>query len=286
MKISVTVAPEAHTTGPWIFAGSLSEGIRKAAAFGFDAVELHLRDPLAMDVPALQTMLAAARVPVSGIATGMAYGLDGLSFSSKDADIRRKAVARIKSHIDVCRKLHAIVLIGQIRGKLSDDANLRESQMQWIDECTRETDAYAQGRGVRLALEPINRYESNYLHRVEDILDLIHRNDLKASGVLLDTFHMNIEERSIEEAVRMAAGSIAYVHLPDSNRRAPGWGHLDLGTVVRGLRDAGYDGYLGMEMLPLPDPEGAARQALATVRRLLAESLGYGNLPQVESAMA
>jgi sugar phosphate isomerase/epimerase len=133
----------------------------------------------------------------------------------------------------------------------------------------RECDDYARARSVTLALEAINRYETNCFNRADELVALIEDNGLASSGILLDTFHMNIEESSIENAVRTAGKHLCLVHFPDSNRWYPGAGHLDLLSIVGALREIGYDGYLALETLPLPDPETAARKGLTNLRRLL-----------------
>jgi sugar phosphate isomerase/epimerase len=81
-------------------------------------------------------------------------------------------------------------------------------------------------------------------------------------------FHMNIEEASIEESLRRAAPALRHVHVADSNRRAPGWGHLDFRHILETLQEVGYQGYLSAETLPHPDPEGAARQTVDYLRSL------------------
>ena len=93
---------------------------------------------------------------------------------------------------------------------------------------------------------------------------------LGSTTLLADWFHMNIEEVSIESAIRSAGDQVGHVHLADSNRRAAGLGHIPFAPVVAALRDVGYRGYLSAEVLPLPDAAAAARQALAAVRALTA----------------
>ena len=201
-------------------------GIAKAARLGDHAVELHIRDPRTIDVQELSDALAAHKLAVSGVATGLAASIEGLTFGNPDRQIRRQAVERVEQQVDFCAHFGAQVLVGMMRGRLSDDPAVREQQKAWIGDCTAETDAYAHTRGAIIALEPINRYESNYLNRAEEVLEVIEKHTLRASGLLLDTFHMNIEEASIEEAI-LAAGrphllrALSRQQPPCSRRRAP-----------------------------------------------------------------
>ena len=126
-------------------------------------------------------------------------------------------------------------------------------------------------RGVQLALEPLNRYETDIIHNVEEGLAFLSEVNHSALGLLLDTYHMNIEERSWTEPLRraMASGQLLHVHLGDNNRLPPGHGLIDFAAIVATLRETGYAGYLSAELLALPDPDTAARQTLAHLRSLL-----------------
>ena len=111
------------------------------------------------------------------------------------------------------------------------------------------TDFYAQiletvaGTDARVLLEPINRYESAYLNRVVDNLEIIDAVVHPNAGLLPDTFHMSIEEADLPTALRSAGYRIAHVHLGDNNRLLPGFGHLPWPEIFRALRDIGYDKY-------------------------------------------
>ena len=127
----------------------------------------------------------------------------------------------------------------------------------------------AEREKIPVVFEPVNRYETDFLVTMDEVLDLINRLASPALGILADTFHMNIEEASIESSLRRARPRLRHVHVADSNRHAPGWGHLDFPALVRVLREFGYTGYLSAEILPRPDPVSAARQAIAHLRPLL-----------------
>ena len=95
-------------------------------------------------------------------------------------------------------------------------------------------------------------------------------------GVLADTFHMNIEETTIEGALEAAAAGarLWHIHMADSNRWAPGFGHLDFAQIVAALGRLGYGGFLSAEILPKPDPQEAARQTILTLRPLVPQEEG------------
>jgi sugar phosphate isomerase/epimerase len=104
--------------------------------------------------------------------------------------------------------------------------------MEYLVEAIRECAAAAAETGVRFALEPLNRYETDLVHTVAEGLELADRIGAENFGLLLDTFHMNIEEPVIEDSIRACGNRIFHFHVADSNRWYPGAGHLDFGTIL------------------------------------------------------
>ena len=127
----------------------------------------------------------------------------------------------------------------------------------------------ARRRGVRLVLEPIQRYSTNWLHSAREVLDLIACLGEDNVGVLLDTFHMSIEEADPAAAVRDAAPRLWHFHVAENTRRAPGWGDLNFAAYVSLLRTVGYDGFVSAEVAPDPTLDAAARQTMAVMRPLV-----------------
>jgi sugar phosphate isomerase/epimerase len=120
-------------------------------------------------------------------------------------------------------------------------------------------------------LEPLNRYESDIIHNTAEGLAFLEEVGHSHLGLLLDTFHVNIEEPSLYDCFRQAltARRLWHVHLGDSNRLPPGQGHLDFAGIVTALREGGYQAYLSAELLAQPDPDVAAVMTAEHMRRLL-----------------
>jgi sugar phosphate isomerase/epimerase len=121
---------------------------------------------------------------------------------------------------------------------------------------------------VTLTLEPINRYETNLYNDTRsamEVIDKIGRPNLK---MLADTFHMNIEERDIIESILRAKGYISHVHFADSNRWAPGCGHIDFSEILDALEEIGYQGAVSAEILPKPTPEECLKLTMAYYQKL------------------
>ena len=141
--------------------------------------------------------------------------------------------------------------------------------MAYLVEALQVCSAVAATEGVRFALEPLNRYETDLIHSVEDGLDLIRRVGAENFGLLLDTFHMNIEEPSIEDSIRACGERVFHFHVADSNRWPPSAGHLDFRSILAALRETGYDGYVSGEFMPVPDAEAGAQRAIEHLRSVI-----------------
>lgn len=253
-RSSIALSVERTGFGPLLWAGKLECGIRLAAETGFEAVEVSVRDAAALDAHRLQQLLTAAGLAVSAVATGQSYYTDGLSLCHAERETRLLAAGRFKAAAGLAAALSGRVILGGIRGLLRCS---REEALESIRLCVADAAAL----GVTVLVEPINRYETNFVNTVDDAITLIGELGSSNAMVLPDTFHMNIEEPVIEESLRRAGSQIGMIHLADSNRCAPGSGHIDF-TAVRGALDAcGYAGYIGFEIQPLPDDLTAARRA-------------------------
>ncbi|NPV54176.1 MAG: sugar phosphate isomerase/epimerase [Firmicutes bacterium] len=262
MKTAIAVStPDARFSALALKDG-FERSVAKVTELGFDGVELAIRDPGAVDIPALERVLKATGLPVPAIGTGQAFGTDGLSFSSPDIKIRKAALERVKSHIDLAAKLGSKVIIGLVHGGHTAGIPY-DVTLSWVKDAMASLAGYAEGMGVELVLEPINRYETDLINTVDDALAFLDSVGAPNISLLVDTFHMNIEEASIEGSIRRAKGRIGHVHVADSNRWAPGLGHIDFQPVLDALIEIGYNGFLSAEILPMPTSEEAL---LATAR--------------------
>ncbi len=246
-----------------------AEAMRSLAGLGFEGVELAIRDPSQVDVDRLASVAADLGLAVPAIGTGQAYLEDGLSLTAPDPVTRERTLARLLAHLDAARRLGALLIVGLVHGPVPPDLG-REAAGERLLEGLGRLARAARDAGVRIVLEPINRYESNWLNTVHEVIDLIGRLGADNVGVLPDTFHMNIEEASIPAALRLAGPRLWHVHVADSNRRAPGAGHLPWAEILSALRDLRYAGFVSAEILQHPTPEDAARQTVETLRPLVA----------------
>ena len=267
MKHSVVLSTHAATFDAVALKGGLEVSVAKIAGWGYDGVELAIRDPRLVEAGELERVVSGHGLAVPAIGTGQAWGEEKLSFTSDNASVREAAVERIKSHIPLAARLEAVIIIGLIRG-ITPSGQIHERSMEYLIEAIRECAAAAGGIGVRLALEPLNRYETDLVHTVAEGLDLVERIGADNFGLLLDTFHMNIEEPMIEDSIRACGDRIFHFHVADSNRWYPGAGHLDFKAILGTLAATGYQGFVSGEFKPLPDADMAAERSIGYLRGL------------------
>jgi len=219
--------------------------LKTVATCRFEGVELAITEPSLLDSTAVAEALAAEGLRLLSITTGQAAAKEGLSLSSSSETVQHRAIERIRNHMKLAAGSGGVVIIGSLRGAEGNIDVLVNS----IRACARFEPS------VRLALEPLNRYESQLLNTVSETLDVIERVGEENVGILFDTFHANIEEASPEAAVLAAGDRLFHVHLADSNRWPPGYGHFDYSEIWESLDRIAYSGALVLEPLPLPNAD-------------------------------
>jgi sugar phosphate isomerase/epimerase len=267
MKFSIVLSTHAARFEAVAFKGDFEANISKCAGWGYDGVELAIRDPALVDADEMERVVAAHGLRVPAIGTGQAWGEERLSFTSDKETVRSAAVERIKSHIPLAARFNATIILGLIRG-ITPQGQSHDQSMDYLVESLRECAAAASPLGVRFALEPLNRYETDLIHTVAEGLDLLKQVDSGNLGLLLDTFHMNIEEAVIEASIRLCGDRIFHFHVADSNRWYPGAGHLNFKSILDTLFATGYQGFVSGEFMPKPDADTSAKRNIAYLRQL------------------
>ena len=216
--------------------------VAKAANMGFDAFTLPVEDPDLIDIEAMRAALAEhpLRLHVSG-----AYGPER-DLTHEDAGVRKSCLNYIRRTLEICEQLGACLLAGPAysatgkRRKLSEDARKREWDL--AVRGLREAGKMASDHGVTLAIEPLNRFETDLLNTAKQVKRLIGEVDSPSVRIHLDTFHMHIEEQSIYSAIMHAGEDLVYVDASESDRGTPGKGQVHWQEVARALRDIEYTG--------------------------------------------
>lgn len=232
--------------------------IKKVSDFGFDGVEIPIFDPKQVDIKATKDALKSAGIEC----TGCAILGDDRDIISDDSAIRDNAKKYIKECIDICDALDSRIFCGPLYsavGKLVGRARTQEEWDRAVDGLS-EVAKYAGEKGVILAMEPLNRFETYFINIAEDIVKLVKDVNHPNLRVHLDTFHMNIEEKNLYKAIKNTGEYLAHIHCCENDRGTPGSGNVDWQGVFKALHEINYNGWIVIESF-VPAIEAIAKAA-------------------------
>jgi D-psicose/D-tagatose/L-ribulose 3-epimerase len=234
----------------WMRAEPLERTAERLAECGYESIEIMGEPELYADREQVKGVLSANGIRCWGTVTLMLGDRDLLQ---ADEAARRASIRYVKDCIDLVHDLGGaeITVVPGLVGKTKPTAGA-EQEWDWAVAGLREVYEYAGPKGVRLALEALNRFETYFINRGAQALALAEAVGGEC-GICLDTFHMNIEEEDVFGAIRAAGPRLADFHVADTNRMACGMGHHDWPKIVRTLKEAGYDGALISEFVPSID---------------------------------
>ncbi len=219
----------------------------RVKAIGFDILEICIEDPATIDVSAIRER--AERTGVAVTVCG-AFG-PSRDLSSDDESVRAAGLSYLERCIDFARDLESPFVSGPMYAAVGNtrllDERARRAQWERAVGSLKRAGGYAAKLGVKLAVEPLNRFETDLVNTVDQGLRLIDDVGADNVGLLLDTFHMNIEEKDIPAAIRRAAGRIVEFHACGNDRGTPGEDHLPWGAIVAALRDVRFAGPVVIE---------------------------------------
>lgn len=241
--------------------------LAELARLGYDGVELSVSDPARLDIPRLQRSLDRHGLALCGILTGDSYDEERLCLVSPDAAVRSHAVEHLKAHVNWVGPFEAVIVVGRMQGLKSDEPDRATANARLI-EGIRQVASYAETKGVRLVLEAVNRFEVNHNYTAAEVLEVVEAVDSPAFGVMLDTFHINIEEDSLDGPVRLAGSRLGYMHVAENHRGLVGTSHLDLELILRTTIEVGYQGYWAFVDFSSASLPTRAAAAMSFVRRV------------------
>ena len=168
---------------------------------------------------------------------------------------------RSKEIIDFASHLGANVNLGRVRGQYNDETP-REQTYRWAVEAFAEISEHAAPKNVVLALESVTIMQTNFINTIAEAAKMVEDVGKKNFRLMMDVFHLNIEEKDLFETISKYSEYNVHVHLADNNRRYPGHCGMDFEKVIKAFRDVGYDGAFCTEIFQLPDQESAAMGAM------------------------
>lgn len=229
----------------WMRSESLETTIRRLAKYGYGSIGIS-GEPDRHNTKEVRRLLDENGVDCYGCVTLM---FDGLNLVSADEQIREHSVQYVKDCVTMVKELEGqeVTIIPSTVGKIVPEAR-PEQEWAWAVEGLKEVYDHSQKEGVRIAIEPLNRFETYFITRGAQALALAEEVGPDC-GICLDTFHMNIEEEDPFETIRAAGDRLLDFHIADSNRMPPGLGQLDWLKVVGTLRTVDYEGALTVEFV-------------------------------------
>ena len=261
VKLGMTV----HNNEPDL--SDLAEAASILRANKFWGIEPDIRDPRKIDKDQLASIVSENGLQITALATGRGYGLDGLNLSSPDNEVREKAVDRICGHVDLACELKTNVIIGLMRGIRDDDDPVEACNRRLVESLIPCGD-YAEEKGCEIFFEAINHNETNIANSAADAAELIKATGSPAIKLLLDTFHLDIEESSSAAAIEKHLPLLGHFHLADRNRGVPGTVRIDFGGIVRSLLENGYDGAMTVEIPLIPDIKTCAKYVIRCLNKM------------------
>ncbi|MGV3684770.1 MAG: sugar phosphate isomerase/epimerase family protein [Daejeonella sp.] len=227
----------------WMRSETIETTIRRISKLGYTKMEI-AGSPEQYDTKEVRRLLKEHNLACWGSVTLM---LGERNLLARDEAQRAKSVQYVKDVIRMVQELdgHMVSVVPGTVGKVVPDGR-PEEEWKWAVDSLKEIYEYSEAAGILLGIEPINRFETYFINRGDQALALAEAVGPNC-GVCLDSFHMNIEEDDMYEAIRRAKGKITGFHVADNNRMAPGMGNLDWKKIVATLQEVGYDGVLSVE---------------------------------------
>ena len=271
IKSAVTIALVSEIkTGPWIYWDDLDKSMSKAAALGFDAIELFTPSGNAIDDQLLTQLLKTHSLELAAVGTGAGKVIHGLTLTDPNPAIREEAISFISDMIVFGAQFNAPAIIGSMQGNVVNGIE-REQSVAWLAEGLRILEKIAFEQGVFLIYEPLNRYETNMFNTLGAGVEFIQQKNLTNVKLLADLFHMNIEEVDSAKSILTHGNHIGHVHFADSNRRPIGNGQTNMTNIANALKEINYAGYVSAEAFPWPTPDDAAQQTINSFNRFFNE---------------
>jgi D-psicose/D-tagatose/L-ribulose 3-epimerase len=253
--------------------------LRTVADLGFDGVEISL-----LGMTDDKAVALARLIRNHGLAVTCSDGLSrAADITSEDADVRAAGLAHLRWAIRTVAALGGAGLAGVVYAPWGVFDPSRKARRRALSaEMLAQVDGDLRDHGVRLGIEAINRFETDLVNTAHEAVTLAEATGSDHIGVLLDSFHLNIEEKDVIAAIATAGDRLFHFHVSDNDRGVPGSGHVPWDGVREGLRAAGYDGWIVAEMFVKagtpagadlniwrdiePDATSAAAAALAFMR--------------------
>ena len=241
MRLSY-VLPDPASYGDWSGFDRDLACMRRA---GYDAVELQIPDPALFDERRVRRSLEAVGYPLCAFQTGSTYATRGNCLSTAEAGVRRRTIELLKSFVDLAARWGSTIVFGSLQGRLQDEPDRAAAESR-IREAVAEVGRCATSAGVTLAFEPVQHGEVGFHNTIVEVAELVRGLDLPGVRMMIDSFHMNIEERDMFATLPAIRDILVHVHLSETDRDVLGTAHWPTARLLDELERIGYAGYVSV----------------------------------------
>jgi sugar phosphate isomerase/epimerase len=251
------VLPDPASYRDW---GEFEADLACMKAAGYDAVELQIADPDDFDEPRARQALENVGYRLCAFQTGSTYASRGNCLCTADAGVRARTVRLLRSFVDLAARWNSIIVFGSLQGRLKDEPDRAAGEAR-IRQAIGDVGRHASQQGAVIAFEPVQHGEVGFHNTIAAVGGLVRGLGLPGVKMMVDTFHMNIEEKDMLAPLAGVADILAHVHLSETNRGPLGEGHWPTAAFLAELTRIGYRGHcsVGVYNTPLPRQECIVR---------------------------
>ena len=240
-EVSVRLAyvlPDPRSYAKWADFDADLACMRRA---GYDAVELQIAGPDGLDEDRMRRSLDAVGYRLCAFQTGGSYATCGNCLCTPDAAVRERTIRLLESFVDLAKRWGSLIVFGSLQGRRTDEADRTAGSRRIVDALAK-VGRYATEKGTTIMLEPVTHEEVGFNNTIAEVADVVRKLDLPGLRMMVDTFHMNIEERDMIAPLAGVADILAHVHLSETNRDVLGEGHWPTTAFLAELERLGYRG--------------------------------------------
>jgi len=267
MKYSAIISNGKYSCGTAIIPGEACTAVRKAAAYGYNGVQLTIASPDDYDWPTLKSTLKETGLIVTALATGRIYSVEHLSMGSSNLANRTASVKHLCHLADVAADLDgAGLIIGACRGNTRDALDSK-TYFSNFEISLKQLCAYAETLGVPILIELIEHLESDAYYKIEPLQKLLTSINAPNLFMYMDTMHLYNESEDILAVLKHWGAKIPQLDISGENRLPPMSSAINFADVVKALKESGFDGVLTFEVNPHDQPE-VAKESLLFIKDL------------------
>ncbi len=262
-----TTSADIDTSFAITLRGSEQECVRRAAALGYEGVELNPTDTSVVNLKELRAAIRDTGVKCAAIATGLSLPAHNCLLSDKEPEKRKTSIDALKHFINLAHEISSDIVIGQYKGRQIPFAEIPDAKERLRESLLILSD-YAQGSGVNMLLEAVNMYFSTLMNSAAELGEYIRTLKRENIRLHIDSHHMNMHDRSALALIRKYKDVLGYVHLSESNRYPIGYGTIDFYDYIAGLSNIAYNGFATVEVIGYPSQDKAAAGCLSALKEL------------------